>query len=98
MTNRLSYRILHRFNSWSRIKITVEMFQAIFTLDRVTPCFLKIVMGLGRKICPKDEDFMTCYSRVATSSSGERVEDNLSNEDTQEENLAGGQYLISVCK
>jgi hypothetical protein len=27
---------------------------------------------------------MTCYSRIATSSSGERAEDNLSNEDTQQ--------------
>jgi hypothetical protein len=74
------------------------MFQAICTLDRVTPCFLKIVMGLGRKLFSKDEDFMTCYSRIVTSSSGERAEDSLSNEGTQEENLAGGQYLISVCK
>ncbi|KAI1806718.1 hypothetical protein F4811DRAFT_122101 [Daldinia bambusicola] len=66
-----SYRvfILYRFNSWSRIDITAEMFRALYKFIQITPHFLKIVMGLGRKFSSWDEDFMSCYSRFSVPSS-----------------------------
>jgi hypothetical protein len=56
---------LYRFNSWSRIDITIEMFQALYATSHITPHFLKIVMGLGRKMGSRDEDFMSCYSHFS---------------------------------
>lgn len=54
-------RILHRANSWSRMKITADMFKALCTVDHVMPHFLNIIFGLGRKTVPIDENYMTCY-------------------------------------
>ncbi|KAI1168438.1 hypothetical protein F5B18DRAFT_598367 [Nemania serpens] len=57
---------LHRHNSWSRIDITIEMFQALYTTTCITPQFLKIVLGLGRKMGSRDECFMSCYTRFTS--------------------------------
>ena len=54
-------RILYRANSWSRIKITLEMFKAISTFNLITPRFLNIIFGMGRKRASLDEHYMTCY-------------------------------------
>ncbi|KAI1742959.1 hypothetical protein F4680DRAFT_388269 [Xylaria scruposa] len=53
---------LYRYNSWSRMDISIEMFQALYTTTHITPQFLKIVMGLGRKMGSRDESFMSCYT------------------------------------
>ncbi|KAI8628747.1 hypothetical protein F5Y19DRAFT_476291 [Xylariaceae sp. FL1651] len=53
---------LYRYNSWSRMDISIEMFQALYTTTHITPQFLKIVMGLGRKMSSRDESFMSCYT------------------------------------
>lgn len=68
MTNVIFCRTLYRLNSWSRLNVTVELFRTICTSDRITPRFLKIIIGLGRKLSSGDEDFMTCNSRFLTSS------------------------------
>ncbi|KAI0848761.1 hypothetical protein F5Y00DRAFT_262229 [Daldinia vernicosa] len=54
--------ILNRYNSWSRIDITLEVFGAICNLAGITPFFLHFVVGMGLKFSSKDEDFMSCYS------------------------------------
>ncbi|KAI1497173.1 hypothetical protein F5X99DRAFT_413332 [Biscogniauxia marginata] len=59
--------ILHRFNSWSRINASIDIFREICAYCRVIPQFLNIVMGFGRKLSPNDEDFMTCYASFSTS-------------------------------
>ncbi|KAI1178094.1 hypothetical protein F4777DRAFT_142287 [Nemania sp. FL0916] len=56
--------ILERLNSWSRIDITLEMFRAVYSMWNLIPNFLSIVLGLGRKLSSRDEDFMSCYSSV----------------------------------
>ncbi|KAI1284234.1 hypothetical protein F5Y07DRAFT_349137 [Xylaria sp. FL0933] len=56
--------ILHRYNSWSPLDITFEMFRAICDSDRVLACFIKIVTGFGTKLSSGDEDFMACYSQI----------------------------------
>lgn len=45
--------------------ITKGMFAAIFAADSVTPSFLKIMQGFGRKTSSKDEDFMACYRDIS---------------------------------
>lgn len=65
MINTRFWRILRRLNSWSRIDVTLEMFQTICILHKITPHFLKFVLGLGRKFSSWDEDFMTCYSYIS---------------------------------
>ncbi|KAI1125641.1 hypothetical protein F5Y10DRAFT_246502 [Nemania abortiva] len=65
--------VLQRFNSWSRIDISLAMFQTLFTINSITPQFLKIMMGLGRKSSSIDEDFMSCYSQFAEPVQGEDV-------------------------
>jgi len=87
--------ILHRLNSWSRIDVTVEMFQAICILNRITPQFLKFVLGLGRKFSSWDEDFMTCYDHILFSNKAETSRINQGKKGT-EDNGAGGEYFILV--
>ncbi|KAJ0108127.1 hypothetical protein J7T55_007246 [Diaporthe amygdali] len=60
--------MIHRLNSWSRIDVTADMFQAICDLDKVMPCFLKIVRGFAKKSRSHDENFMACYSQLHLSS------------------------------
>lgn len=60
-------RILKRYNSWSRISVTVEFFDTICRLARITPYFLHFIVGMGTKFSSKDEDFMSCYSTCASS-------------------------------
>ncbi|KAI1321916.1 hypothetical protein F5Y16DRAFT_63153 [Xylariaceae sp. FL0255] len=56
--------VLKRLNSWSRLNITYDMFRQIYTSLKITPSFLTIVMGLGRKLSSRDEDFMSCYCSI----------------------------------
>ncbi|KAI0890838.1 hypothetical protein F4806DRAFT_347369 [Annulohypoxylon nitens] len=56
--------VLYRMNSWSRIDITAEMFNLIFENNRITPHFLKIIMGFESKVSSGDEDFMSCYFQI----------------------------------
>ena len=70
----ISESILYRANSWSRMKITVQMFKALCTFDQITPHFLKIVFGFGRKLSSSDESYMTCYCKLSTKANGETSE------------------------
>lgn len=63
--------ILDRFNSWSRINITLEMFKALCTFDQVMPRFLNLISGFGRKTKSTDEDYMVYYRQF--SDRGEAV-------------------------
>ncbi|KAI1212577.1 uncharacterized protein F4807DRAFT_472124 [Annulohypoxylon truncatum] len=54
--------ILNRYNSWSRIDVTIKGFSVACHLARINPFFLHFVVGMGRKVSSKDEDFMSCYS------------------------------------
>lgn len=65
MVDDVAPRILNRYNSWSRIDITVECFSAVCQLSGITPYFLHFVVGMGRKFSSKDEDFMSCYSTLS---------------------------------
>ena len=58
--------ILHRANSWSRIKITVQMFKALCTFDQITPSFLNLVFGFCKRTSSSDENYMTCYCKIST--------------------------------
>lgn len=53
------------------MKITVQMFKALCTFDQITPDFLNIVFGFGRKISSSDESYMTCYCKLSAMSEGE---------------------------
>ncbi|KAI1179907.1 hypothetical protein F4777DRAFT_404066 [Nemania sp. FL0916] len=54
--------ILKRYNSWSRIDITLNCFSVACDLAGITPYFLHFVVGMVKKFSSKDEDFMSCYS------------------------------------
>ncbi|KAI1125766.1 hypothetical protein F5Y10DRAFT_246292 [Nemania abortiva] len=56
--------IVNRFNSWSRMDITLKCFSAVCHLADIQPWFLHFVFGVEHKIESKDEDFMSCYSTV----------------------------------
>ena len=58
--------ILRRYNSWSRIDVTVECFFTLCELATITPYFLHFIVGMGTKFASKDEDFMSCYSTCAS--------------------------------
>ncbi|KAI0903224.1 hypothetical protein F4823DRAFT_619500 [Ustulina deusta] len=58
--------ILNRYNSWSRIDITIEGFSVVCNLADITPFFLHFVVGMGAKFSSKDEDFMSCYSTFSS--------------------------------
>ncbi|KAI0193438.1 hypothetical protein F4808DRAFT_358368 [Astrocystis sublimbata] len=58
---------LYRYNSWSRMDISLEMFETLYTTTHIAPQFLKVVMGLGRKISSRDESFMSCYTHLTPS-------------------------------
>jgi hypothetical protein len=50
--------------------ISLDMFQALYTTTHVMPQFLKIVMGLGRKVRSRDESFMSCYTHHTSRKGG----------------------------
>jgi hypothetical protein len=66
MVNEDFVRILDRYNSWSRIDITIQAFSVICHFAEITPFFLHFLVGMGRKFSSKDEDFMSCYSSFAS--------------------------------
>jgi hypothetical protein len=59
-------RILNRYNSWSRIDITIQAFSVVCDFAEITPFFLHFLVGMGRKFSSKDEDFMSCYSTFSS--------------------------------
>ncbi|KAL2038549.1 hypothetical protein N7G274_008596 [Stereocaulon virgatum] len=67
------------------------MFKAICNFDRVTPRFLSIIFGLGRKTASFDENFMTCYRnfsiRPEKKGKGMKYEDGYMCEDQSRQNL-----------
>ncbi|KAL4966988.1 uncharacterized protein BDV14DRAFT_198452 [Aspergillus stella-maris] len=51
------------------------MFHDICASVRTAPRFLKLVLGLGRKLGSDDEDFMACYSRYSTPNLNSNMQD-----------------------
>jgi hypothetical protein len=45
--------------------ITLEMFKAVCTFDQITPQFLHLIFGFGRKARSFDEDYMACYHQFS---------------------------------
>lgn len=87
MIDRNLSRILNRYNSWSRIDITIEGFSAVCHLAGITPFFLHFVVGMGLKFSSKDEDFMACYSTFISEKN--RSVSSLSRTETHSDSLWG---------
>ncbi|KAH8896843.1 hypothetical protein GQ53DRAFT_838316 [Thozetella sp. PMI_491] len=77
--------ILHRLNSWSRMSLTSGMFQAICRTSLLTPRFLKISMGMGRKLSSGDEHFMACYSSFSIPEGQQKSREEGNGEDDKRE-------------
>ena len=74
------------------MKITPEMFKTICTFDRITPRFLSIVFGLGRKTASVDEHYMTCHHHLSISTETKDNEVNCKDEYEGQENSRQNQY------
>lgn len=57
-------RVIHRKNSWSRLKILVEMFKFICFKLQMNPQFLDIVFGFCYRTASHDQTFMCLYKSV----------------------------------
>ncbi|KAI9775958.1 MAG: hypothetical protein M1839_000657 [Geoglossum umbratile] len=57
-------RIIHRKNSWSRLKILVEMFRFICFKLQIDPQFLDVVFGFCYRTASHDRTFMCLYKSV----------------------------------
>ncbi|KAK3374188.1 hypothetical protein B0T24DRAFT_625880 [Lasiosphaeria ovina] len=55
---------IYRANSWSRMKITADMFRALCTSLKTFPRMLDLLRGMQYKSAPSDEHFMSCYNRI----------------------------------
>ena len=54
--------------------ITLGMFKALCTFDQITPWFLNLIFGLGKKTKSFDEDYMACYQDFfASDRAGKRA-------------------------
>jgi hypothetical protein len=62
---------IYRANSWSRMKITFDMFRMLCVSSCVTPQFLDLIRGMGYKSGPADEHFMSCYCYIHAGSGRE---------------------------
>ncbi|KIW71206.1 hypothetical protein, variant 1 [Phialophora macrospora] len=58
---------IHRMNSWSRMKITLDMFTTLCGFYQVHPRFLDLVKSMGFKTRSEDEHFMSCYTHFSMS-------------------------------
>lgn len=74
------------------MKITLEMFKTICTFDRITPRFLSIIFGLGRKTTSTDEHYMTCYHHFSISTETEDKEMNIKDQYKSQERSRQNQY------
>lgn len=71
--------------------ITFEMFKALCAFDQITPQFLHLIFGFGRKTRSFDEDYMACYQQFSINEeakSGALVE-----ESVEDRKLSGNQKL-----
>jgi len=69
--------LIHRANSWSRLKITVDMFKLLCDASGIDCSFATFILGMGKKLQPKDEHYMNSYTkfyRLRHDSSGERLQ------------------------
>ena len=71
--------------------ITLEMFKALCTFDRVTPLFLNFILGLGRKTKSFDEEFMACYHQFSAGEEAGR--ESLANNRDGDHNLDSNEKL-----
>jgi hypothetical protein len=57
------------------MSLTFDMFQAICKTSLVTPRFLMISIGFGRKLSSGDDDFAACYSSFLTLKGQQKSEE-----------------------
>ena len=74
------------------MKITLEMFKTICTFDRITPRFLSIIFGLGRKTASSDEHYMTCHHHFSMSPKTTDKEMNIKDQYKSQETSRQNQY------
>lgn len=74
------------------MKITLEMFKIICTFDRITPRFLSIIFGLGRKTASTDEHYMTCHHQLSLSTETKGREADYKDECKSQERSRQNQY------
>jgi hypothetical protein len=55
---------IHRANSWSRMQITLDMFQMLCTSSMITPKMLDLIRGMRYKLAPEDEHYMNSFYDV----------------------------------
>lgn len=74
--------------------ITLEMFQALCTIDQVTPLFLNFSFGFSKKTKSSDEHYMACYYHISpdekanneeSTSSGAKIDQPNSHEKPSDE-------------
>ncbi|KAI6780597.1 uncharacterized protein J7T54_008515 [Emericellopsis cladophorae] len=55
---------IYRLNSWSRIKVTLDMFRMLCLSVRANPRFIDLIRGMRSRIGPGDEHFINCYYSI----------------------------------
>lgn len=61
------FRTIHRMNSWSRMKVTLNVFKALCNFYSFHPSLLDLIAGMGYKSTSEDEHFMSCYSNLRSN-------------------------------
>ena len=56
--------VIHRKNSWSRMKILPEMFQYLCTSIEIHPQFLNLVFGFGHRTSSADDTSIAFYNSL----------------------------------
>lgn len=62
-------------NSWSRLKITMDMFKLLCGICQLNPRYLSLVEGMGLKSGLDDEHFMSCYRHMSMREAGTRAKE-----------------------
>lgn len=66
-------RAINRTNSWSRMKITLQMFNAICGYFRFNPFLIPLVASMGFKLEPNDEHFVKFQNNISTCLNDQKV-------------------------
>jgi hypothetical protein len=84
---------IYRTNSWSRMKITFDMFRLLCAFSRMPLRFLDLIRGMGYKSSQRDEHFMSCYCYLRP---GSDQESNTKEAQTQNTESGFGRFLPPV--
>jgi hypothetical protein len=57
------------------MKITFAMFNLLCRECKIDHSFMNLLMGMGKKIHPKDEHFINCNSQLSGLQSGDRAKE-----------------------